>query len=247
MKKRLPTLILFFSAAILLLILYLWPKTEASKDTDNDGFPDTIDKCIDVASTVNNGCPEITVEKPVYQVDKDGDGYFNIELSKDRKADPNDRNACLPNPKCGLCDQDGDLLTNAQELAKGTDPQKKDTDSDGVNDSVDRCPTTPGLSENQGCVLVLNSNLRATGSEIVWNENLVKYADEIYLDLGNNQRISVNGTYQHDLLADATSVATASNSPKRGRVYDVEFIVKLKDSRKVQLTGNTKLRIKIPQ
>ncbi|NBT47811.1 MAG: DUF5011 domain-containing protein, partial [Actinobacteria bacterium] len=34
-------------------------------------------------------------------------------------------------------DEDGDGLTNAQELALGTDPYQKDSDHDGVNDSVE--------------------------------------------------------------------------------------------------------------
>ncbi|NBS79415.1 DUF5011 domain-containing protein [bacterium] len=34
-------------------------------------------------------------------------------------------------------DEDGDGLTNGQELTLGTDPYKKDTDGDGVNDPVE--------------------------------------------------------------------------------------------------------------
>lgn len=183
MKKRLPTLILFFSAAILLLILFFWPKSDAPKDTDGDGFPDTIDKCIDVPSTVNNGCPENVPPPPSYQVDKDGDGFFNISLKEGIPADPNDSDPCDPDPECNLCDYDKDNLTREEELTKGTDPKKKDSDGDGINDDTDKCPMTPGHPENEGCVLVINADLYVAGRTIGWNPLLKNYTDELTVSI----------------------------------------------------------------
>ncbi|MGB0414731.1 MAG: Ig-like domain-containing protein [Coraliomargarita sp.] len=40
-------------------------------------------------------------------------------------------------------DQDGDNLTNAQEIELGTDPTKADTDGDGTNDDLDDFPLDP--------------------------------------------------------------------------------------------------------
>lgn len=183
MKKRLPTLILFFSAAILLLILFLWPKSEAPKDTDGDGFPDTIDKCIDIASQVNNGCPENAPPPPSYQVDNDGDGFFNISLQQGETSDPDDKNPCVPHPECNLCDEDDDHLTREEELAKGTDPEKKDSDGDGINDDTDKCPMTLGHPDNQGCVLVIDADLSVTGKSISWNPLLKNYTDELKVSI----------------------------------------------------------------
>lgn len=43
----------------------------------------------------------------------------------------------------GAVDNDGDGLTNAQELALGTSPDNADTDGDGVNDRLDAFPLDP--------------------------------------------------------------------------------------------------------
>jgi hypothetical protein len=50
-------------------------------------------------------------------------------------------------------DLDGDGLTNAQEIALGTDPFNPDTDGDGVPDVIDACPLVPGPAFNNGCPL----------------------------------------------------------------------------------------------
>ena len=50
----------------------------------------------------------------------------------------------------GTGDFDGDGLTDAEELVRGTDPLISDTDGDGVNDSADRYPLDPSASGTAG-------------------------------------------------------------------------------------------------
>jgi hypothetical protein len=47
-------------------------------------------------------------------------------------------------------DIDGDGASNADEIARGSNPRVVDTDGDGVNDKADVCPTVPGKGAN-GC------------------------------------------------------------------------------------------------
>ena len=42
-------------------------------------------------------------------------------------------------------------LTNAQEYAKGTNPNNSDTDGDGKSDSTDQFPTDPNDGEYSDC------------------------------------------------------------------------------------------------
>jgi gliding motility-associated-like protein len=75
-------------------------------DTDGDGIIDALEASI---------------------LDADGD-----EVSDE--LDPANADPCIPNPNAGLCDQDGDGLTNAEENTAGTDPINPNTDGDAIND-----------------------------------------------------------------------------------------------------------------
>ena len=46
-------------------------------------------------------------------------------------------------------DRDGDLLTDAEEIARGTDPLNADTDGDGIRDGNDNAPNNPAQSQEQ--------------------------------------------------------------------------------------------------
>ncbi len=89
------------------------------EDLDNDGTgdlgdPDPQDPCIP-----NNNIP---------QCDSDGDGTPD-------GSDPDDNNTCIPNVDALLSnDCDNDNLTNAEEIAEGTDNENSDSDGDGVDD-----------------------------------------------------------------------------------------------------------------
>ena len=54
-----------------------------------------------------------------------------------------------PNPDQNELDSDGDRLTDAEEIAQGTDPFNSDTDKDGIGDAVDNNPNNPTQEQVQ--------------------------------------------------------------------------------------------------
>jgi outer membrane protein OmpA-like peptidoglycan-associated protein len=102
--------------------------SEHESDRDGDGFPDSIDKCPDVAEDgaepdPTDGCPA--------GADRDHDG---IPDNVDRCPDD-------PEDKDGVEDQDG--------------CPEQDADNDKIPDAEDKCPTEPGpaseIAEKHGC------------------------------------------------------------------------------------------------
>lgn len=145
LKKYYPTIILLtvVGAAVSLLLIFQKCSNSETQDKDGDGFVDNVDKCPDVYSTKNSGCPEDTIR--VNENDQDNDGFINF------KNDPDDSDPCNPNENCLACDKDGDGLTLEQEKSKKTNPKKSDTDGDGVKDGQDNCPLQKGSPDNNGC------------------------------------------------------------------------------------------------
>ena len=183
MKKRLPSIVVIGGTLLAVLMIYLWPYIFPPKveiDSDKDGFIDRIDRCDDQFSKTNLGCPE----KPtINEKDRDGDGYL-LGFQKDTSLqDPDDTNPCDPKPTCAFCDTDGDGLTYPQELAKGSDPTKTDTDADGVKDGQDVCPLKYGVNESKGCPINISVNLRKNGQKLVWNSELNEQELETYLNI----------------------------------------------------------------
>ena len=183
MKKRLPSIVVIGGTLLAVLMIYLWPYIFPPKveiDSDKDGFIDRIDRCDDQFSKTNLGCPE----KPtINEKDRDGDGYL-LGFQKDTSLqDPDDTNPCDPKPTCAFCDTDGDGLTYPQELAKGSDPTKTDTDADGVKDGQDVCPLKYGVNASKGCPINISVNLRKNGQKLVWNSELNEQELETYLNI----------------------------------------------------------------
>ena len=101
------------------------------RDTDKDGYPDSVDKCVNDPEdgkkpNPTDGCPAAA--------DRDNDG---IPDSSDQCPD-------VPEDKDGVEDKDG--------------CPENDADSDQIPDAQDKCPTEPGprsrTAEKNGCPLI---------------------------------------------------------------------------------------------
>lgn len=90
-------------------------------DTDADGVPDYLD-----ADDDNDGRPT-----QVEDINADGN-WLNDDSDADGKPDYRDSN-----DDDGHSDDDGDGLSNAQELTLGSNPEGWDTDQDGIHDALE--------------------------------------------------------------------------------------------------------------
>jgi OOP family OmpA-OmpF porin len=118
------------------------PTVVEVKDRDNDGIPDSLDACPDVAGLASlHGCP-----------DRDGDGI----------ADKDDKCPDVPGVAkyhgCPIPDTDNDGINDEEDkcptvagVARYGGCPVPDRDNDGVNDEEDKCPDLPGTAANHGC------------------------------------------------------------------------------------------------
>jgi len=107
---------------------------EKPKDSDEDGFPDTTDQCLEVAGAVA-GCP-----------DSDNDGVADKFDECPDAVGPKDLDGCP--------DQDGDGALDKDDLCPtvaGKFSGCPDTDNDGTHDGIDKCITEKGPGSNGGC------------------------------------------------------------------------------------------------
>lgn len=108
----------------------------APSDRDQDGTPDTLDKCPDNAGLPSAlGCP-----------DADGDGLGDSEDACPNDPGTLDTKGCPDYDGDGFADKDDECPTEA-----GRWNGCPDTDFDGVPDKVDQCPTEAGTAANNGC------------------------------------------------------------------------------------------------
>ena len=117
------------------------------KDTDGDGFFDSVDSCVKVPGVAPDGCPA-----PAGPVDTDGDGFM----------DPDD--SCVTDPGTapdGCPDSDGDGFKDPVDKCPqvaGVAPDgcpPPDKDGDGILDPNDQCIDVPetknGYKDKDGC------------------------------------------------------------------------------------------------
>jgi OOP family OmpA-OmpF porin len=142
-----------------------------SKDSDNDGVPDTRDNCPETPAAVavdRKGCP----------LDKDGDGIYDYldacpevagskllegcpDRDNDGVSDAKDRCPDVAGPADlkGCPDADRDGVTDSDDKCPNTKSGTKvdntgcpmDNDKDGVLNDDDRCPDVAGPVSLKGC------------------------------------------------------------------------------------------------
>lgn len=137
---------------------------DGQPDTDNDGFPDSVDECISVIGQYN-GCPDSDgdrwhdgVDNCVNQYgtnngcpeDTDGDGIPNHLDDCRTLPGPAVNNGC-PTAAPGDADGDGfsDNVDQCPNVPGTNNGCPADSDGDGFNDNVDNCPNVPG--PDAGC------------------------------------------------------------------------------------------------
>ena len=138
------------------------PPAAPAKDSDSDGVPDSLDKCLGtpLGDPVDaNGC---SLPK-----DSDGDGVIdaNDQCPGTRAGVKVDANGCP-------IDSDGDGVADAVDKCPNTPAGDtvdasgcsvaKDADGDGVPDASDRCPRTPpgARVDALGCPLLFSGGSR---------------------------------------------------------------------------------------
>ena len=112
-------------------------------DSDNDGIPDAVEGDSD---TDGDGLPNYLDE------DSDGDGIPDeVEGDGDIDEDGIPDTIDLDDGDGPDADADGDGLTNAEEIALGSDPQDADSDDDGLDDSEELANgTDPNDADSDG-------------------------------------------------------------------------------------------------
>jgi hypothetical protein len=103
-----------------------------------------------LVGTIGSGTTEV---RELAIVPPDGDGDGTRDAADNCPALANADQADLDGDAIGdPCDsdQDGDGLSDAVEIAIGSDPRSANSDGDAVGDAADACPTLPGTLPN-GC------------------------------------------------------------------------------------------------
>jgi OOP family OmpA-OmpF porin len=121
------------------------PPPVINYDHDNDGVPDSTDRCPDVPGLASlKGCP-----------DRDGDGIADIDdKCPDVFGYARYQGCPIPDTdKDGINDEE-DKCPTVPGLARYQGCPIPDTDKDGVNDEEDKCINEPGPASNFGCPII---------------------------------------------------------------------------------------------
>lgn len=169
-------------------------------DTDKDGL-------FDKEETAQGTDPKIA--------DTDKDGYNDKEdiSPLDSRIFPGE-----DTDKDGLSDKvdtdvDNDGLYNWQEKDAGTDPLKKDSDGDGVNDKEDAAPTNSKIWQKEQLVTAPIKKIettKITENEVVNNIEAVKDVPVAVSDLSLNQ-VENNNTKQADNIDNQDQKVVTKN------------------------------------
>jgi len=148
-----------------------------NSDIDADGLADIVDPntggiALIAVDTDFDGLPDFK--------DTDSDNDLTPDLN-----DPARLNPCIPTPTATACQggigngngagggADSDGLSDAQELAIGTNPNNPDTDGDGIDDGteVGVIPTSPTDTDRDGIIDALESNNADPDRDGLFNNN----------------------------------------------------------------------------
>lgn len=143
--------------------------TPIEQDTDGDGVPDKKDACPDEPGLKGNkGCPEgIVPPEKAFRFDRDKDGILNDVDKCPDLAGIEEEEGCPPNPYKAL--KNLNISSSVQDIKIENPPMptifeaqtppielsasqpNRDADHDGVKNSEDKCPFTPGTKSKLGC------------------------------------------------------------------------------------------------
>lgn len=139
------------------------------QDTDGDGVPDKKDACPDEPGLKENkGCPEgIVPPEKAFRLDRDKDGILNDVDKCPDLAGTEEEEGCPPNPHKTIENLNMSPKVQAIKLENPPMPAifeaqtppteisasqpNRDADHDGVKNSEDKCPFTPGTKSKLGC------------------------------------------------------------------------------------------------
>ena len=188
-------------------------------DSDNDGLFDGTEMGFDCSdpdtdATAGNCTPDAdagaTTTDPLDADTDDGgvsDGSEDTNLNgaiDPGETDPND-----PSDDVGILDTDGDGLSDALEIAIGTDPNDADTDDDGVIDGLEANPTSD--TDGDGLINALDPDSDDDG---------LFDGTEMGLDCSNPDTDLAAGTCIPDGDGGATTTSPLDPDTDHGSVLD---------------------------
>ena len=211
------------------------PKTDRPLDTDNDGTINALD--IDDDDDGISTADELKIGTNFLLADTDGDGITDLEeigghLSKPVDSDGDGTIDALDTED--NLDQDGDGLIDSLEAKLNTDPTKKDTDGDGINDAdeVGSNPELPLDKDLDGIIDALDT-VDDSDSD---NDGLTDAQEK---KLGSDpNKIDSDG----DGISDSQEIGSSLDDPLDS---DEDGILNLLDSDDDNDTLNTKFEISI--
>lgn len=162
-------------------------------DDDNDGLPDTAEVALGPGHASHALCPSATADTDPLKLDTDGD-HVNDGAECALGSDPANA-ASKPVIPGAANDPDHDGLSTAFEISIGTDPNKADTDGDGINDGVEfKGYNTSPLSldtDGDGCpdgreIASVDGNTIVNSIDLLLIANRLDRADQPVQDIDKN-------------------------------------------------------------